>query len=190
VLSLDLDNIAARNAKGNMKRILLGTPMPKASVEYNFLRINYLVESEESYREGLNRALHFYFDKTVTVHGLYLNSYLLPTFELKLEAANNVFGTKKYSVFPIGEYFPLGCGMEVDFSESFLEYLHRLDFLACRIQLKTYPDTPVEAADDIISECDEIQSLAEMYGIQANITCVVCHCHCHCMVLGQMLITV
>jgi len=89
------DSIERRLA-GVTRLIILGSPMPDFRLNRYGTDSKRLELTEQSYREGLARATYVHFSKIFTVKGVYINSYLLPIYELKLKTANKVFGSKKY----------------------------------------------------------------------------------------------
>jgi len=106
----------------------------------------------------------------LSIAGLYLSSFRLKSYDLKLTAAKKVFGLKNNSKFPIGEVFTFTCFEALSSSKS-LDYIRRLDFLACEIHVDIL-STPESLAVTVLGECEKIQDKANSLQINTTIRCV------------------
>jgi len=129
----------------------------------------YFIKKSIEYAEEINLI-----NNGLSVAGLYLNSILLKSFKSKLRAAETVFGLKDNSKFPIGELFDTGCleAFSIPESEDYLDYIRRLDFLACPIHILPFVSDPEKRADLVVQKCVEIQETANSFHINATIRCI------------------
>jgi len=105
------------------------------------------------------------------IAGLYLG-FPSGTIAVKLEAIETVFGNKSSSQLPIGVYsYDCERIFQGDDDIKVVNYLQRLNFITCNIEVDFSLSSPEFAANETVTKCMELQTIASTNNIDAGIMC-------------------